>query len=88
MVGGGLLDASHGSARIQCISAYTDGKGASMFIRRGWTGPANAKWERPVKESEYNALVNRVATLESQVAALTATATPSATGLTAEQLDA
>lgn len=34
-----------------------------------------------------SALTSRVATLESQVAALTAAAAPSATGLTAEQLD-
>ena len=39
-----------------------------------------------MKESEYNALVNRVAKLESQVAALTAAA-PSDNGLTATQLD-
>lgn len=85
--GGSLLNATYGNAHIQCILAYTDGKGASIFIRQGWTSLANAKWDRLVKESEYNALVNRVATLESKVAALTAAATPAATGLTAEQLD-
>lgn len=37
--------------------------------------------------SNVSALTSRIATLESQVAALTAAATPSATGLTAEQLD-
>lgn len=87
LVGGSLLDASYSNARIQCILAYTDGAGASIFTRQGWTSLANSKWDRLVKESEYNALVNRVAKLESRVAALTATATPSATGLTAEQLD-
>ena len=87
IVGGSLLDASYGNARIQCILAYTDGKGASIFIRQGWAGLANAKWERLVKEPEYNALANRVAKLESQVAALTAAAAPRATGLTATQLD-
>lgn len=87
IVGGSLLDASYDNARIQCILAYTDSHGASIFVRQGWGGFANTKWHRVVKESEYNALVNRVAKLESQVAALTATAAPSATGLTAEQLD-
>lgn len=87
IVSGSLLDASYGNARVQCILAYTDGKGTSIFIRQGWASLANAKWDRLVKESEYNSLVNRVAKLESRVAALTAAATPSATGLTSEQLD-
>lgn len=36
---------------------------------------------------DVSALISRIAVLESQVAALTAAATPAATGLTAEQLD-
>lgn len=36
---------------------------------------------------DISALTSRIAVLESQVAALTAAATPAATGLTAEQLD-
>lgn len=36
---------------------------------------------------DVSALTSRIATLESQVAALTAAETPAATGLTAEQLD-
>lgn len=87
IVGGSLLDASLANAHIQCILAYTDGEGASIFVRQGWASLANAKWDRLVKESEYNVLVNRVATLESRVAALTAAAAPSTTGLTATQLD-
>lgn len=96
IVGGSLLDASYGSAHIQCILAYTDGTGASMFVRQGWVNMGAASWDRLVKESElsaytpmsaYNALVKRVGTLESQVAALTSAATPAATGLTAEQSD-
>lgn len=87
IVGGCLVDASYGDAHIQCILAYTDGRRASIFVRQGWASLDTAKWDRLVKESEYNALVNRVATLESQVAALTATATPIAAGLTATQLD-
>lgn len=69
IVGGDLLDATYGKAYIQCILAYTDGKNASIFIRQGWTksGLANAKWDRLVKESEYNDLVNRVATLEAKL---------------------
>lgn len=87
IVGGYLLDASHGNAHIQCIIAYTDGKDASIFVRQSWTGVSWGSWSRLVSESEYNTLSNRIATLESQVAALTAAATPAATGLTAEQLD-
>lgn len=67
IVGGSLLDASYGNPHIQCILAYTDGKSASIFVRQGWGGLANAKWDRFVKESEYNVLVNRVATLEAKL---------------------
>lgn len=67
IVGGSLFDASYGNPHIQCILAYTDGKGASIFVRQGWTSLANAIWDRLVKESEYNVLVNRVATLEAKL---------------------
>ncbi len=67
IVGGSLFDASYGNPHIQCILAYTDGAGASIFVRQGWTGLTNAMWERLVKESEYNVLVNRVATLEAKL---------------------
>lgn len=69
IVGGSLLDASYGNPHIQCILAYTDGKNASIFVRQGWanTGLANAEWNRLVKESEYNVLVNRVAALEAKL---------------------
>ncbi len=96
IAGGSLLDASYGSAHIQCILSYTDGRGASIFVRQGWGSLAGTSWERLAKASElssyvqlstYNALVNRVAALESQVAALTTAAAPAATGSTAEQLD-
>lgn len=40
-----------------------------------------------IPDLDISALTSRIATLESQVSALTATATPAATGLTAEQLD-
>lgn len=65
--GGSLLDASYGAPRIQCLLAYTDGKGASIFIRQGLGGLTNSTWERLVKESEYKALANRVATLEAKL---------------------
>lgn len=67
IVGGSLFDASYGNSHIQCILAYTDGKTASIFVRQGWAGLTNAKWERLVKESEYNALAYRVATLEAKL---------------------
>lgn len=67
IVGGSLLDATYGNPHIQCILAYTDGKGASIFIRQGWGGLTNATWDRLVKESEYNVLVNRVAALEAKL---------------------
>lgn len=67
IVGGSLLDASYGNPRIQCILAYTDGANASIFVRQGWTGLANSTWDRLVKESEYKALANRVATLEAKL---------------------
>lgn len=67
IVGGSLLDASYGNPHIQCILAYTDGGGASIFVRQGWTSFANAKWGRLVEDSEYNALADRVATLEAKL---------------------
>ena len=67
IVGGSLLDVSYGNARVQCIIACTDEAGASIFVRQGQTGLADAKWNRLVEESEYNALANRVATLEAKL---------------------
>lgn len=67
IVGGSLFDASYGNPHVQCILAYTDGAGASIFVRQGWIGLTNAMWDRLVKESEYKALANRVATLEAKL---------------------
>ena len=67
IVNGMLLDATYGNPHIQCILAYTDGAGASIFIRQGWTGFTDAIWDRLVKESEYKKLDNRVATLEAKL---------------------
>ena len=67
IVGGSLFDASYGNPHIQCILAYTDGAGASIFVRQGWTKFPNTIWDRLVKESEYKNLANRVATLEAEL---------------------
>ena len=67
IVGGGLFDASYGNPHAQCVLAYTDGAGASIFVRQGWVGLTTATLERLVKESEYKALANRVATLEAKL---------------------
>ena len=63
------MDVSYANARVQCIIAYTDVAGASIFVRQGWTdlGLANAKWYRLVEEPEYNALANRVVKLEEKL---------------------
>lgn len=59
-----------------------------LFFRSSQnSGDKWSSWDRLAFNSEVNALTSRIATLESQVAALTAAATPAATGLTAEQLD-
>lgn len=92
IISGSLLDASYGNSHIQCILAYTDETGASIFIRQSWLGIKWTPWQRIIKESDlssyvplstYNALAARVTALEQ---ALTQSA-PSATGLNAKQLD-
>ena len=77
----------------QVLIAYPLGKSA-FWYRYAQTdkisGPptrAFKAWQRVLGESDINNITNRLSTLESQVAALTAAAAPSATGLTAEQLD-
>lgn len=76
IVNGILADASDGAARIQCILAYTDGTGVSIFVRQGWASVANSKWDRLVKESNlssyvplstYQALETRVKALEAKL---------------------
>lgn len=56
-------------------------------LQYGPNGPTWGNWVTFITDSTYNALASRVNALEQQVAALTAAAAPSATGLTAEQLD-
>lgn len=87
-VGATLMDVSEGDAHIQCLFAYTDGKGASVFVRQGWAAIANNPWKRLLDEGDLSAMTSRIAALESQVAALTAATPPSTTGLSATQLDA
>lgn len=83
-----LMDVSEARTYLQCLFAYTDGVGAAVFIRQGWTGIANRQWKRLLDENDLSAMTSRIAALESQVAALTAATPPSTTGLSATQLDA
>lgn len=87
IVGATLMDVSEDRTCIQCLFAYTDTGGGSVFVRQGWATIANSPWKRLLDESDLSAMTSRIAALESQVAALTTAATPSTTGLTATQLD-
>ena len=87
IVGATLMDVSEDRTRIQCLFAYTDGRGVSVFVRQGWATLANSPWKRLLDEGDLSAMTSRIAALESQVAALTAAATPSTTGLTAKESD-
>lgn len=88
IVGAMLMYVSVGSAHIQCLFAYTDSGGMSVFVRQGWAKIANVPWKRLLDERDLSAMTSRIAALESQVAALTAATPPSTTGLSAAQLDA
>lgn len=64
--------------------------GAVEIYTRSLASGSWSAWTRTASMADVanvSALTSRIATLESQVAALTAAAAPSATGLTAEQLD-
>lgn len=87
IAGATLMDVSVGLTRIQCLFAYTDSRGVSVFVRQGWSKIANNQWKRLLDESDLSAMTSRIAALESQVAALTTAAAPATTGLTAKQLD-
>lgn len=67
------------------------GVNAAKFWYRFYTAYSNwTQWEQFASISDIpdvSALTSRIAALESQVSALTAAATPAATGLSAEQLD-
>lgn len=75
-VSGILLDASYGNPHLQCVFAYTDGLGASIFVRQSWLGSTWSDWTRIIREnnissyvplSTYNTLVARVAALEAKL---------------------
>lgn len=88
IVGATLMYVSMYNAHIQCLFAYTDSGGMTVFVRQGWVKIANAPWKRLLDERDLSAMTSRIAALESQVAALTAATPPSTTGLSATQLDA
>ena len=74
------------------IENFIGGQGCNyIFSRYSLDRGTNwSQWERIALLSDIpdvSALTSRIAALESQVTALTAAATPSATGLTAKQLD-
>lgn len=88
---GGMLVVPAGYEKSAFQIAFSRDTELSVFIRAfasstsTWTG-----WNKIAFMSDIpdvSALTSRIATLESQVAALTAPATPAATGLTAKQLD-
>lgn len=87
IVGATLMDVSVDRTHIQCLFAYTDSRGVSVFVRQGWVGIENNPWKRLLDESDLSAMTSRIAALESQVAALTADTPPSTTGLTAKESD-
>lgn len=82
-----------GSDRFQVlIASWINGDTGRIYLRTGNknTVMAWADWLQVACLADIpdiSALASRIAALESQVAALTDTATPASTGLTAEQLD-
>lgn len=88
IAGATLMDVSEDHTHIQCLFAYTDSRGVSVFVRQGLASIANTQWRRLLDELDLSAMTSRIAALESQVAALTAATPPSTTGLSATQLDA
>lgn len=82
---GGLNSPRFAQLLVSCAKGV-----APRVFARGSENSTFDEWtEFATKEDipDVSALTSRIATLESQVAALTAAATPAATGLTAEQLD-
>lgn len=77
------------SASVVLEIIYSSDDVPNISIRRNHSGTWKM-WRKVAMTSDIpnvSTLTSRIATLESQVSALTAAATPSATGLTAEQLD-
>lgn len=65
---------------------FSNDSNANIYIRRNYNGIWR-KWRTVAMLDDLEGLTSRIAALESQVAALTASAAPSATGLSATQLD-
>ena len=82
----GLCFLYRASANAIIEVIFSNDKDANIYIRRNYAGIWRG-WRTVAMLDNLETLTSRIATLESQVAALTAAATPSATGLTAEQLD-
>lgn len=74
------------------ITSWLNVTNRRIYLRTGNKNPV-MKWADWFQVAfladipDVSALTSRIATLESQVAALTAAATPASTGLTSEQLD-
>lgn len=82
---GGLDSPRFAQLLVSCSKGSTP-----RIFARGSEGSTFDKWTEFATKADIpnvSTLTSRIATLESQVAALTAAATPAATGLTAEQLD-
>lgn len=82
---GGLGSPRFAQLLVSCSKGFTP-----RIFARGSEGSTFDEWTEFATKADIpnvSTLTSRIATLESQVAALTAAATPSATGLTAEQLD-
>ena len=86
----GFIISHHGGLNspriVQLFVNGSDSTGGQIFARGGIDTNFD-EWTKFATENDVSALTSRIATLESQVTALTAAATPSTTGLTATQLD-
>lgn len=78
------------STTLQVLFTRNVARGDLAIYMRGLRSETWDQWKRMASTSDIpdvSALTSRIAALESQVAALTAAAPPSTTGLTATQLD-
>ena len=78
------------ATEVQLVIGINSGNAADIWKRVHGTGTDWSPWVQFAVKSDIpdvSALTSRIAALEQQVSALTAAATPGATGLTAEQLD-
>lgn len=78
------------ATEVQLVIGINAGNAADIWKRVHGTGSAWSSWTQFAVKSDIpdvSALTSRIAALEAKVNQLTAAAAPSATGLTAEQLD-